>query len=236
MHGGDFYIDIKANSETEHKFYQIHLGFDPDVFLCVNLSRPILLVVGNKTSLPSCEEWLCQHASILTRGTVQSPHLLSCSQMRHKRSVFSSGTFWRRSPLRAPVVQQPVSWLSSQCIPPCNKLLVQVSALWASSWPVCSRDPHKEALYEADSQAPWEEARPHFESDIHAVPRQQGSHLYFSRKIAFHLRCVGVGDEAHPTSLQVNRWFNVNSSSFVLFWSYSLWGRDHFCFFKSGPV
>lgn len=127
------------------------------------------------------------------QGTSTSPHSLSCTQMRRKRSVFSSGTFWRRSPLRAPVVRQPVSWLSSQCIPPCNKLLVQVSALWASSWPVHSGDPHKEALYESDSQAPWEEARPHFESDTHAVPRQQGAHLYFSRKIAFQPQVCGCG-------------------------------------------
>lgn len=35
MHGGGFYI--KANFDADHKFYQIHLCFDTDVLLYVNL-------------------------------------------------------------------------------------------------------------------------------------------------------------------------------------------------------
>lgn len=81
----------------------------------------------------------------------------------------------------------------------------QVSLQWATAWPSDSRVPHKEALYESGSQAPWEEAQPHFDSDAHSVPRQQGAHLSHW-KIGFQPRCawvinvmlfVWLGDEAH---------------------------------------
>ena len=90
-------------------------------------------------------------------------------------------------------VQQPVGCPPSQCSAFLHVISclfrAQVSLQWATGWPSHSRVPHKEALYDSDSQAPWEEAQPHFEWDTHSVPRQQGAHLLHG-KLGFHHRCA----------------------------------------------
>lgn len=132
---------------------------------------------------PSCSEWLGPISFTLsTRGccVVLVFKSIYAVMYSHKMQalIFSSGTFWQCSPCACGAAGCELAVRLVQCIPPCNKLLVQVSLLWASSWPGHSRDPHKEALYESDSQAPWEEAWPHFEFDTLLLPRQQGAHLF----------------------------------------------------------
>lgn len=139
-------------------------------------------------------------------------YLLSCTrETRHKRSFSPQVHFGSALSVRL-WCKQPVGWLPSQCgaflrVISCL-FRAQVLLQWATGWPGYSGVPHKEALCESGSQAPWEEARPHFEWDTHSVPRQQGAHL-FQRRLGFHHRCAGaisvtvrvcgVGDEAHLT-------------------------------------
>lgn len=107
----------------------------------------------------------------------------------------SSGTYWQWS-LCVPVVEQPVGWPPSQCSAFLRLISclfrAQVSLQWTTGWPGRSKSPtHKEALYVSGSQAPREEAWPHFEWDTHSVPRQQGAHL-FDGRLGFRPRCARV--------------------------------------------
>lgn len=78
-------------------------------------------------------------------------------------------------------VLQPVS-----CIPPCNKLLVQVSLLWATGWQghtkrLCMREIH---------MPPWEEAGTHFEFLVHTWCHDSKEHTFLHGTWVWEIKII----------------------------------------------
>lgn len=101
-------------------------------------------------------------------GFILSAHLLSCIHTGHKPSFSPQVHFG--SDLHVPVVQLPFQLV--RCIPPCNKLLVQVPLLRVTGLPQATAEFHTKRLSMCQIHRPlWEEARPCFEFDTHLVYR-----------------------------------------------------------------
>lgn len=155
--------------------------------VCLLMSGIYIFIQTTPSS--SCDEALCR--LILSRCfSLSAYHLLS---YKTQALILSSGTFLAAlSPSACGAAACGLAAQPVQCIPPCNKLLVQSPGPAAVGYWLARPQQESHTKRLCVSQAlgpPWEEARQRCEWVTRSVPRQQGAHL-FHRKLGFQHRCA----------------------------------------------